>query len=295
MKKLFLLLAIVGFMAIACTPGGVLGDDNNANPTEQPGGNNGGEDQIPTDKIVIKPAKINVSSERDNFNYVVTVYSPCSWDATTEDDWINIRTILGGNGKQELTFSVKKNQTDVIREGKIVVANIDEGFSAELVVTQAKIGDIIENNGAKGVIFYIDETLIKLVSVTEGFALKWSTEYVATGATDRDNGANNMAIVKSISGWEDKYPAFKWCFDYGEGWYLPAYYEVGEIHNNPEKINATLKKGGYTVFSDKYLYWSSTEHDGGNAYGLVYYSGPNYYQEKDNIHRVRAISSIVNN
>ena len=38
MKKLLLLLAMVGMLVVACTPGGV-DDDNNGNPTEQPGGN----------------------------------------------------------------------------------------------------------------------------------------------------------------------------------------------------------------------------------------------------------------
>ena len=42
MKKLFLLLAMVGMMAVACTPGGV-DEEPNGNPTEQPvGGNNQG-------------------------------------------------------------------------------------------------------------------------------------------------------------------------------------------------------------------------------------------------------------
>lgn len=42
MKKLFLLLAAVGMLATACEKESGLGDGNNQNPTEQPGGGNNG-------------------------------------------------------------------------------------------------------------------------------------------------------------------------------------------------------------------------------------------------------------
>ena len=46
MKKFFLLLAAVGMIFTACTPGDGLDENNNGNPTEQPdnGGNQGGND-----------------------------------------------------------------------------------------------------------------------------------------------------------------------------------------------------------------------------------------------------------
>ena len=377
MKKLFLLLAMVGMLAVACTPGGV-DDDNNGNQTEQPGGNNGNDDAIPTDKIVIKPATIEVAAEASD--YVVAVSSPCSWRATTEDEWITIETKLGIDGKRELIFSVVDYWETELREGKIVVANSDEGLSAELTITQKAfvpeleisanstsyeydykggeftvaitsnfaydvtttadwvkctktangitvsvpnyvydgtrtaevtiyseqynlegqiititqtpppypIGALVTKNGVTGVVFYFDETVTKIVSVKRGSSLKWSTEYVTTGATDMDNGANNMATIQQISGWESKYPAFKWCSDYGEGWYLPAYYELREIYNNRTAINATLEANGYTTLGTS-LYWSSTEDGSSVAYEL-YFSGDydyNYY--KDTTGSVRAV------
>ena len=432
MKKLLLILAMVGMLAVACTPGGGLGDDNNGNQTEQPGGNNGNDDAIPTDKIVIKPATIEVAAEASD--YVVAVSSPCSWRATTENDWITIETKLGIDGKRELIFSVASWWETEPREGKIVVANSDEGLSAELTITQKAfvpsitialeelnfaveggkqeiaiisnfeykvnssadwarytktdngitvtvpnyveveertaeitisgekcsiskvikvtqtafvpeleisatttyykydykggeftvavtanfaydvtntadwvkctktenvitvsvpnyvyvgirsaevkihskkynigktititqtpapypIGALVAKNGVKGVVFYFDDTVTKIVSV-ERASLKWSTENVTTGATDWDNGANNMEIIKGIRGWEYKYPAFKWCSDYGEGWYLPARNEMLAIYDNRDAINATLEANAYASLGTN-NHWSSTEY-----------------------------------
>ena len=132
MKKILLVLAMVGMVAVACTPGGGLDDDNNGNNTEQPGGGN--EDEIPTDKIVIKPSAITVEAAANN--YIVAVSSPCSWRATTENEWITIETELGIDGKQQLIFAVKDYWKTMPRDGKIVVANSDEGLSAKLTVVQ---------------------------------------------------------------------------------------------------------------------------------------------------------------
>ena len=468
MKKLFLLLAMVGMLAVACTPGGGFDDDNNGNQTEQPGGGNGGnsgnDDAIPTDKIVIKPATIEVAAEASD--YVVAVSSPCSWRATTEDEWITIETKLGIDGKRELIFSVASWWETEPREGKIVVANSDEGLSAELVVAQKafvpeleissstsyecdykggeftvaitsnfaydvtttadwvectktangitvsvpnyvevenrsadivisgekyhisevikvtqtafvpeleilsatsyeydykggeftvaitsnfdydvtttanwvkctkdaegvkisvqknsytetrtaevkiysekynlegktipitqdaspiEIGALVTKNGVTGVVFYFDDTVTKIVSVERGSSLKWSTEYVTTGATDGDNGANNMAIIKRRSGWEEKYPAFKWCSEYGEGWYLPALNELREIYNNRTAIDATLETNGYTTLRP-YHCWSSTEDDSNYAFKLDFSNGSSYYYySKSNTNYVRAV------
>ena len=132
MKKIFLLLAAVGMIFTACTPGGGLDDDNNGNNTEQPGGGN--DDAIPTDKIVIKPSTITVEAAANN--YIVAVSSPCSWRANTEEDWITLETELGIDGKRQLIFAVKDYWETEPREGKIVVSNSDEDFSAELTVVQ---------------------------------------------------------------------------------------------------------------------------------------------------------------
>ena len=72
--------------------------------------------------------------------------------------------------------------------------------------------------------------------------------------------------------WED-YPAFKWCRDLGEGWYLPAINEVlriGHLYNNGrikfdrkarEQFNNRLKEHGGVKMDRLMYYFSSTEGD----------------------------------
>ena len=82
---------------------------------------------------------------------------------------------------------------------------------------------------------------------------QWSTETVLIGADDRDDGRNNMAVVKSIANWKELYPAFALVdalnVDGVTGWYLPAVYE--------------FVKNGYEW---RFRGWSSTERSYGEAY-----------------------------
>lgn len=142
------------------------------------------------------------------------------------------------------------------------------------IISGPAIGTIITKNGAKGVVFYSDEKVTKIVSVNEGANLYWSRESVATLADNRTNGLNNMIKIKSILYWDQgKYPAFIWCAEYGEDWYLPALNELHEIHKQIDVVNASLLASGHTPIANDYdsirYYWSSTEMDKKFAY---YYS-----------------------
>lgn len=121
MKKLSFLLAMVSMLATACSSGDGIDDEIPA-------------DKIPTDKIVVSPSTITVSAEANK--HIATVYSPCTWRAMTEQEWIDIETELGIDGKQQLIFAVKDHFETSERQGKIVVSNSDEGFSANLTVVQ---------------------------------------------------------------------------------------------------------------------------------------------------------------
>lgn len=125
-----------------------------------------------------------------------------------------------------------------------------------------KVGDYYNENGKEGVVFEVtaDGRHGKIVSMKRSAeCLEWSSdEYEqkrSIGADSETDGAYNMAKVKAISGWRDKYPAFRWCSDLGEGWYLPAKEELFTIYKNKDKVNPRLK--------DKLesIYWSSTESE----------------------------------
>ena len=94
--------------------------------------------------------------------------------------------------------------------------------------------------------------------------LRWcefkKSDAVRLGLDDQHDGAVNQAAFARMADegkvrWED-YPAFKWCRDLGEGWYLPAINEVlriGHLYNNGrikfdrkarEQFNNRLKEHG---------------------------------------------------
>ncbi|MBO5234406.1 MAG: DUF1566 domain-containing protein [Alistipes sp.] len=176
-----------------------------------------------------------------------------------------------------------------------------------------KVGDYYNENGKKGVVFWVDASGKygshgKIVSLTESGTLQWSSDdYEQTkliGAKSETDGAYNMSVVKKISNWQSKYPAFKWCADLGEGWYLPAINELkmftcdNDIRN---AVNQTLADKDGTKIPDigtEHWYWSSTEENylhGSTefcAWHVHMYSGDTDYRYKGGYYYVRAVSAF---
>lgn len=167
-----------------------------------------------------------------------------------------------------------------------------------------KVGDYYNVDGKEGVVFWVDETGKhgKIVSMDQA-ELQWCTddEYhkKLTGiATDSSNGLNNLRSIMKIAAWKDKYPAFAWCADHGDGWYLPAIDELKELLLNDEvhsKVNGTLKQKRGSVMYSKgayKFYWSSTEYDKCFAWGVSMRSGDTYRNRRSNNGYVRAVSAF---
>ncbi|MBQ8853480.1 MAG: TIR domain-containing protein [Alistipes sp.] len=123
------------------------------------------------------------------------------------------------------------------------------------------VGDYYNDGVREGVVFEVsaDGRHGKIVSLKKSEWLRWSSDSAEQkrliGADSETDGAYNMAKVKAIPGWKTKYPAFKWCADLGEGWYLPSKEELLTIYKYKDKLNPKLtdKLSGW--------YWSSTESD----------------------------------
>lgn len=136
-----------------------------------------------------------------------------------------------------------------------------------------KVGDYYNKDGKKGVVFWVDASGKhgKIVSLTGSGVLKWSSneneQKKLIGANSETDGAYNMSVVKQISNWQSKYPAFKWCADLGEGWYLPAIEELKVFTLNSivrNAVNQTLAdKDGNEIpdIGTEHWYWSSTEYN----------------------------------
>lgn len=133
-----------------------------------------------------------------------------------------------------------------------------------------KIGDIYDDGIKMGVVFEVTANGKhgKILSFPETY-LRWATKDSANqriGATSTSDGALNMLAVQAIEGWQEKYPAFAWCAELGEDWYLPAKEEIEvlQILEVRNAVKSALKRYGYPTFGNWFQlksYWSSTESE----------------------------------
>ena len=170
---------------------------------------------------------------------------------------------------------------------------------AQAAKSTYKVGDYYNDGTKEGVVFEVsaDGKHGKIVSMKQSTTtLKWTSNEKELkrliGADSQTDGAYNMQKVKTRPDWQGKYPAFKWCADLGDGWYLPAKQELQTIYENRTVINVKL-----TEKLRSYYYWSSTEFDSkflGEfcAWG-VYLSGGGAYDDfKNRYGYVRAVSAF---
>lgn len=181
------------------------------------------------------------------------------------------------------------------------------------VLKQYEIGELYDQNGIRGVICQLsDDRQHGLVVSLDEIYLHWSEfrkpDLRLAGADNRTDGVANMETVAQYIAannlsWDD-FPAFKWCRDKGEGWYLPAIDELltighnynggTRVQNNRQarnKFNDALKDAGGKRMDRLVYYFSSTEMDEKNAYTTHMGIEPPYVIEipKYNKFLVRAV------
>ena len=145
------------------------------------------------------------------------------------------------------------------------------------------VGDYYDFNGVKGVVCKVTEDgLHGMVVSLDEVMIPWSVfrkpDLRTVGAVDRTDGRVNMEIVaryiaENGLSWDD-FPAFKWCREQGEGWYLSAIDEMLAIGNNfnggtrmhydrqaRNRFNDALKEHGGKRMDRLVYYFSSTEQD----------------------------------
>jgi hypothetical protein len=172
---------------------------------------------------------------------------------------------------------------------KYEIVGYDENYS------KYHIGDIVSIDGAVGIVYEIVDGNVKVVSVEET-STSWGEYGVEVCTYDQYYGYNNMLVVQSMEDWKNKYPAFKWCADFGDGWYLPSIQELFDIYFVKNTLNEILVANGYTrLGSDNgsmQHYWSSTHSDGGNAEMLRDEGNGSYSwvaDDKRSSYKVRAV------
>ena len=231
------------------------------------------------------------------------------------------------------TVTVKSKGIEV---SSATVENWTAGTSGDNDVTvptaPPSVGDYVYDDGTfstklkagktpVGVVFWVnpdDSQNFKAVSLDErASTTKWSTENVTTGATSTTTGAENMAKIKAISGWHDKYPPFAWCDDKtegGSGWYVPAidelqYLYCASIGAEPttwmDYPNATFVQENRDSWNARFTapgvggaglninsgYWSATEESSSPTavWDITSVVGYSYYYSKDDNNYVRCV------
>lgn len=183
----------------------------------------------------------------------------------------------------------------------------------EYMLRRYEVGDLYDRDGVKGVVCIVsDEGTHGLVISLEQIYLTWSEfrkpDLRTVGAGNRTDGEENMRTVEAYIAanglsWDD-FPAFKWCREQGEGWYLPSIDELLTIGHNynggsrmknnrqaRNKFNDALKDAGGKRMDRMVYYFSSTEMDEKNAYTSHTSLEPPYVVEipKYNKFLVRAV------
>ncbi len=156
-------------------------------------------------------------------------------------------------------------------------------------------GDIYDRDGVRGIVVLVtDGGLHGAVMSLDETCLKWCSlprkQQEHTGASDKTDGRVNQARIAGYVeannlSWED-FPAFKWCRDKGEGWYLPAVNELwalGTLYNGGSRIyidrkaRRSLKEkigvAGGKVLHNTMLYHSSTEALDDGRYSVYTHMG----------------------
>ena len=235
--------------------------------------------------------------------------TPLYTDLLAGEHTLELRRKEYATASQKITVAEGKTASVNITLSKAVATTTTTSTSLSSITTGPyKVGDYYNDGKKEGVVFWVNKTGKhgKIVSLTESSSrLMWSSdEYEQKrliGADGKNNGANNMAKVKQISGWESKYPAFKWCADLGEGWYLPAIMELElfTVHKSVhDAVNQTLASKGKKLANkgDFRWYWSSTEYNyqssSGEFCAFPVHMGGGYTLGycKDRNHYVRAVS-----
>ena len=233
---------------------------------------------------------------------------------------LKLDKILVGNHTLKLSKSGYNTHTQTVTVAEGKTATINATLTKQTTATPTttsptttkgktsasyKVGDYYNDGTKEGVVFEVsaDGKHGKIVSMTQSASeLRWSydkTEWKRLiGADSETDGAANMAKVKARPDWQSKYPAFKWCADLGDGWYLPAIEELKEfmlddtIHN---AVNSTLAaKGAKTLYNkgESRWYCSSTESNSKCAWLVNMFNGYTGSYYKYNSYYVRAVSAF---
>lgn len=167
--------------------------------------------------------------------------------------------------------------------------------------TGYKVGDYYKKGLVEGIVCYTFDKEGEsgvLLSLNE-WSVAWSTSNdTMVGVANPSDGLYNWAVVTSLPGWEQRFPAFAVCNSLNSamviGWHLPSMGDFGyvrsllNIEGGLERVNELLVEyGGDAITSSSF--WSSTEMGPAVAYFIDLKTGGTNYANKQRQLAVRAI------
>lgn len=157
------------------------------------------------------------------------------------------------------------------------------------------VGTICHENGKSvGVVFRPKTKHQKGLIVHKNHAvMAWGDPVSITYATDRDNGQNNMARIKTIDTTFEDYPSFSWCCNHGEHWYMPSLHELLCLYHSRAEVNTCMYEiSGIPLATDGTAYWASNEVNDKFAWSVYFQDGHLNYHKKGYDKLVRAICAF---
>jgi hypothetical protein len=206
------------------------------------------------------------------------------------------------SGKQIMSSKdIDSTETFVRGQVRMFVIRIRQEISKDIVYQQfdlypaygIPVGMVVEisNGGKNG----------KVISLKNIENVQWAIDSavnIKTNATDINDGITNKMKIQSLENWEENFPAFKVCNDYGERWYLPSIGDMSWFMTNGgawngnflNRINDNLRYHkeknsalDIQLITVNQSYFSSTEANGDHTKGMKLYpqDGANIAEPKE--------------
>lgn len=178
-----------------------------------------------------------------------------AWNISSNQNWC----VVSKSGNNNISVLVYSNETGQNREALITVSLPNDIKTIKIYQGGYKLWSAYSRDGVEGIIYKIDGVNMHgmIMSMDEA-EVEWSKLMVATYARDTENGLNNMNAIKSLSNWQENYPAFAWCEAKNvngiTGWYIPASNEIASV--------VVLQLSSYSNKN----YWTSTENSEAHAF-----------------------------
>ena len=196
-------------------------------------------------------------------------------------------TVQGSENTCDVSFEISHSNAIETKPatGKVFSANEVSRFpdveitAQELSADLPSIGELYEG----GVVFEVNNSYVKVLSLRESDMLAWSTENITTGCSEshEDGWENTQKLLSLPSYSATTYPAVAWCVALGEGWYLPSTKELVLIRKNLLNMDSSTENEDKKAAANKLMedlggdpfswamYWSSRDNSSDNTKAYV--------------------------